>query len=286
MDPKTSSVSYMSPSGYKYDYVFLFETTIMDDTYRLETMQSLKKHWKIAFYISLFYILTIFSLKYYMARRQAYSLKLPLILWNAGLAIFSFLGAYRTLPEFIYVVTEKGFKYSVCVETFSYGVTGFWLWMYILSKPFELIDTVFLILRKREVIFLHWYHHLSVLLIVWFNTTEYPSTSRWFATINYSIHAVMYTYYLIMALKIVYMPKIISMMITSMQIIQMIIGVYINYKAYQYKLNGESCNVSYLNIYLVFLMYFSFFYLFSKFFLDKYIFSKPERSSTKMKKEF
>jgi elongation of very long chain fatty acids protein 6 len=80
----------------------------------------------------------------------------------------------------------------------------------------------------------------------------------------------MYTYYAIAVLRVINIPKWISMMITSLQIIQMIAGVYVNVKAYQYKQTDNSCDVNYSNIYASFLMYASYFYLFFKFFYDKY----------------
>ena len=213
-----------------------------------------------------------------MAKREAFELRRLFLFWNIFLATFSIIGAYRSLPEFIYILTQKGIKYSVCVETYSLGVTGLWSWLFILSKPIELIDTLFLVLRKRELIFLHWYHHVTVFIFVWYSMIDYPATGRWFATINYSIHAIMYTYYAIAVLRIIHIPQLISMMITSLQIIQMVAGVYVNVKAYLYKQVDISCDVNYSNIYASFLMYASYFYLFFKFFYDKYF------SETKTKK--
>ena len=277
-----NDVVYVSPSGFKYTYLLPFEISSAKPEYRKNNIAWMKSHWYYGFIISFFYVLVIFGLKLFMRNRKAYKLRKVLILWNAGLAIFSILGALRNLPEFMYILTEKGLEYSTCTETNSYGVTGFWAWLFILSKAFELFDTVLLILRKRELIFLHWYHHITVLLYVWYFMDEFPSNSRWFSTINYFIHSIMYSYYTIMALKVIHMPKIISMMITSLQIVQMAIGVFINYKTYQYKVIGKACGVSYENIYMTYLMYASYFYLFLKFFLDKYM--KKKDSSTCEKK--
>lgn len=57
------------------------------------------------------------------------------------------------------------------------------------------VDTVFLVLRKREVIFLHWFHHVTVLLYCWHAYHHSVAAGLWFATMNYSVHSIMYLYY-------------------------------------------------------------------------------------------
>ena len=42
------------------------------------------------------------------------------------------------------------------------GPVGLWVGLFIFSKIPELLDTVFLVLQKKRVIFLHWFHHVTV----------------------------------------------------------------------------------------------------------------------------
>ena len=85
-----------------------------------------------------------------------------------------------------------------------------------LSKIFEFGDTVFIVLRKQKLIFLHWYHHVVVMICVFYAKALGQPFGRWFATINYAVHAIMYSYYTLRALKI-RVPKIVAMMITAIQ---------------------------------------------------------------------
>ncbi len=83
--------------------------------------------------------------------------------------------------------------------------TGFWTEMFLWSKAVELIDTAFLVLRKRPIIFLHWYHHVTVMMYTWHACKEHAASGRWFISMNYTVHALMYTYY---ASRYIYYCKI------------------------------------------------------------------------------
>lgn len=148
--------AYTSPSGYNYSSVWPMETDYVKIIYRNKNALWMKTHWYYALYISLVYIIFIFSAQRLMKNREKFELRKYFVVWNFGLAVYSILGTLRTLPEFIYIVTTHPIKYSVCVETFSYGITGYWSWLFCASKIVELIDTIFIILRKQPLIFLHW----------------------------------------------------------------------------------------------------------------------------------
>lgn len=141
-----------------------------------------------------------------------------------------------------------------------------------LSKLPELGDTLFIVLRKQPLIFLHWYHHITVLIYSWFSYTEYTSSARWFIVMNYCVHSVMYSYYALRAMGYK-PPRFIPMIITSMQLTQMVVGCTINLWAYDYlkAVNSSACNISPINIKLSIAMYFSYFVLFARFFYSTYL---------------
>lgn len=150
-----------------------------------------------------------------------------------------------------------------------------------LSKLPELGDTIFIVLRKQPLIFLHWYHHITVLIYSWFSYTEYTSSARWFIVMNYCVHSVMYSYYALKAARF-NPPRFIAMIITSLQLTQMIIGCAINVWAHGFlKTHGpQSCNISQTNINLSIAMYFSYFVLFARFFYKAYL--SPSGKSRRM----
>lgn len=251
-----------------YSYMFNFE-----EKFKHEVAKDwMEKNWTSGFYYCGIYMIVIFGGQYLMQNRPRFSLRKVLIVWNTLLATFSIIGACRTAPELIHVLRNFGIYHSVCVPSFIEDdkVSGFWTFMFALSKVPELGDTVFIILRKQPLIFLHWYHHMTVLLYTWYAYKEYTSSARWFVVMNYCVHSLMYTYYALRAMG-KRPPKVTAMVVTSLQIIQMIVGSLVNIWSLQYINAGQPCNVSHLNIKLSLLMYLSYFALFLRFFIKAYI---------------
>lgn len=99
------------------------------------------------------------------------------------------------------------------------------LWMQI---P-ELVDTVFLVLQKKPVIFLHWFHHVTVMLYCWHAYVNRIGPGIWFGGINYAVHSVMYLYYFLATYnrqsKLVRtITSMMQMPITIIQILQMVVS--------------------------------------------------------------
>jgi hypothetical protein len=261
---------YQSLSGINYSYLFYYEKKYFNQDYVDTKREWMSANWHLSVYYAAIYIVTIFTGQYVMKSRPKFDLRRALIAWNMVLALFSIAGAVRIWPEFIRTLTEHGIEHSICSKDYAHGVSGCWAWLFILSKVPELFDTVFIVLRKQELIFLHWYHHATVLIYCWYSTSDFSASGRWFVLMNFTVHAFMYSYYAFRALRF-QIPKWVNIAITSGQISQMIFGIYVNCVIYMKKSRGEPCGVSDENIRMSFLMYFSYFLLFFKFFYTAYI---------------
>lgn len=102
----------------------------------------------------------------------------------------------------------------------------------------------------------------------------------WFATMNYSVHAVMYLYYFLMNAGFYSLVRPIAPLITAIQILQMVGGMVVLASVAYYLENGEECAMDRANYKLGLLMYFSYFVLFAILFWDKYVASKGSNKSS------
>jgi elongation of very long chain fatty acids protein 6 len=232
-----------------------------------------KEHMSIPFAVCGGYLTFIYFFSNYMKNVQPFSLKKPLIYWNTSLCIFSFIGSLQTVPllvNLIYNSTE--FKDTICTSPSSSWGQNQWVGFFVYSKIPELVDTFFIVARKRPLIFLHWYHHVTVLLYCWHSYAVEAPQALYFISMNYSVHTIMYGYYALSAMKIksVWLPP---SMITTTQILQMIVGLFVQCNAsYHYLYNSnDSCSLNGENIFWGGIMYASYLKLFSDFALKRYI---------------
>ncbi len=133
------------------------------------------------------------------------------------------------------------------------------LFVYWVSKFVELTDTVYMILRhkKRQISFLHVFHHSSVTLLADMAYNLYPWPPCGVAVgLNSGVHIVMYGYY---ALTAVYPLHAFSWKkrITQLQMAQFLFGV--GYGAIGYAYHGF-CVYSILYPGVMFLLFSNFYY--------------------------
>jgi elongation of very long chain fatty acids protein 6 len=214
--------------------------------------------------------------------------------WNAFLSIFSAWGAIRTVPHLMYYILVKhkdNFRNTICIAptlSYGHGGTGLASQMFIISKLPELFDTVLLLLKGKKLIFLHWYHHATVLAFCWNSYVTEGGNGLYFIAMNYTVHSIMYAYYCAMELKSVpeWFP---TPLITLMQTSQMVIGTYIVGMSIYYKFDDEGdCKNDDYNLIFGVIIYSSYLYLFVAFAIERYnLFGKKkdEDNVEKKKKE-
>ncbi|XP_022110900.1 elongation of very long chain fatty acids protein 6-like [Acanthaster planci] len=236
-----------------------------------------QNNWTKSIVYSALYAVLIYFGRIYMENRPRFDLRLSLVIWSFSLAVFSWIGAIRVWVYTIDFIRAYGWKASVCDPTLYKGVVGFWSWLFVLSKLPELGDTVFIVLRKQKLIFLHWYHHITVLIYSWYTYPQLVAPSRYFVLMNFTVHSLMYTYYALKASKWVNIPTWVNIVITSLQIAQMFVGCFVNGYAYSIRSNGGFCATTDANLRASFLMYLSYFVLFVHFFIETYVTSKRKQ---------
>ncbi|KAJ3277800.1 hypothetical protein HDU76_010171 [Blyttiomyces sp. JEL0837] len=115
------------------------------------------------------YFTTIIGLKTYMANREPFKLKGVTAIHNMILCLWSLAMFLGTLVEVVRRGSSKGIDEIFCTTDTSAlkGPLFYTMYIYYISKFYELLDTVILVLKKKPLIFLHWYHHAIVILMVW-----------------------------------------------------------------------------------------------------------------------
>ena len=217
---------------------------------------------------------------------RAFDLRIPLAVWNFFLSFFSFIGMMRTVPTLLANIIEYRWKDTICLPArtlkdgtphWASGPCGVWVMFFIFSKLPELVDTLFIVLRRKQLIFLHWYHHITVLLFCWSAYSTNAASGLYFVGMNYTVHAMMYGYYCLQALEMV--PKWFpTILITSSQIIQMLIGTTVCVAAWYFHFDDDTkgvpredrCQNQIGNLIGGGIMYASYLYLFLEFAVGKY----------------
>lgn len=213
--------------------------------------------------------------------RDAPALRRMLIAWNVGMAVFSAWCTAIALPHFLWGARgalSHGLVAAVCSDAkwYSRGAVGAVSTAFTFSKFVELVDTLFLVLRRRVLTGLHTFHHAATLLLTWRLFVKRASTGLVFIAMNALVHTVMYAYFAAMLFpvaRLVLRPR--SQWITAMQIAQMAIGVVVNLAVANEITSGRICHVSPLCVAAAGALYTVYMILFVQFALSR---SKAKRA--------
>lgn len=209
------------------------------------------------------------------------NVKTALQYWNFTLAVFSVLGAYRTAGELVSTLHRRGFVASFCVNDYFHDRSiYFWYSLFILSKLAEFGDTMFLLVQRKPVLFIHWFHHVVTMVYSVYIAAYLPAIGRWMSAMNFVVHSFMYIYYWAVSCQVP-VPRRVAICITTMQTSQMFTGFTIIMLALYHKMYSSSvCQNGGYTVEAGAVMYLVYIYLFVKLFI-KYF--KMLASSSKKK---
>ncbi|XP_032832712.1 very long chain fatty acid elongase 4-like [Petromyzon marinus] len=152
--------------------------------------------------ISSLYLLFVWLGPKWMQNREAYQLRVPLIIYNFAMVLLNlyiFLELFLGARAAVYSYICQPVNYTDDVNEMRIASA---LWWYYVSKGIEYLDTVLFILRKKfnQVTFLHVYHHATMFTLWWIGIKWVAGGQSFFgAHINSMVHVVMYTYYALSA---------------------------------------------------------------------------------------
>lgn len=145
------------------------------------------------------YLLTLWVLRLWMSTRATpFKLRRVGAMHNLILSGFSLVTLVVILYHFIPIWSSRGTFAIACdpnKDIYTRGPVLFWFYLFYLSKMYEFLDTVLQVLRKKNLLFLHVYHHCITLLLCWVTIVE-GNPMQWAdITANLFVHVIMYYYY-------------------------------------------------------------------------------------------
>jgi stearoyl-CoA desaturase (delta-9 desaturase) len=215
------------------------------------------------------YIPFVFVLQFAMKYIKPFDLHTPLQIWNCSLSALSFYGFSILVPRLF----DVDFVHSITSLDYGSGMSGYIVYLFNVSKLIEMVDTVFLVVRKKQLTFLHVFHHLTVAIYCYSTLFDGTALGYWYATMNTFVHGVMYGYFAFDK-QIKTYTNFNPMYLTILQIVQMAWGVSLNVLYLIQPTTVFGVSTMYHTIYGLG-MYGSYLYMFCAFFDTKYTFKTP-----------
>jgi len=181
---------------------------------------------QVPLFLTLGYFLSVFALQRFMRDRKPLELIALNRVHNAILCLLStamFLGA--CYGAYLKYHSQGVWAGWVCEQETSpmHGPLFYWSFIFYLSKFYEFLDTYFLVLKKKPLIFLHVWHHCVMPWVCWAGLEGKWAMALWTSLFwNSFVHIFMYFYYFVSSFG--YQPWW-KKYLTMLQIYQFVSGV-------------------------------------------------------------
>jgi len=230
------------------------------------------------------YLTIIYSVLWYARSRTSpiidpAKLKKLLAAHNLVLCIASVVMTAGYAFNIIRTMLEHGFYGAYCgVSEEVDNRLYYWTNVFYLSKFYELLDTLFLVLERKEPIFLHIWHHCSVIVLVCKAIQHSLLFAWWTGVNNCFVHIFMYYYYMMRSLdQQVWWRRY----ITKAQIVQFMIDALTSVPFAYYRWAGRSCSGTWVSWVGGNFVGMSFLVLFVLFYINDSRKQKTSRGTTK-----
>ncbi|KAF6838550.1 elongation of fatty acids protein 1 [Colletotrichum plurivorum] len=178
------------------------------------------------------YLIVIFGGRELMRNRKPMELNALFKIHNLFLSLLSGALLVLFIEQLVPSLWREGLYQNICGDA---GWTQPLILLYYinyLTKYYELIDTVFLMVKKKPLTFLHCYHHPATALLCFTQLIGDTPISWVPITLNLTVHVVMYWYYFQTARGVKVWWK---QWITRMQIAQFVLDLgFVYFACYDY----------------------------------------------------
>ncbi|KAB8275172.1 ELO family [Aspergillus minisclerotigenes] len=118
---------------------------------------------------------------------------------------------------------DNGFSGTYQDESLWERGMNYYTWMFYMSKYYEIMDTILLLVKGKKVSFLQIYHHAGVIICTWVGAIYRTPQAVVGVSFNTGIHTLMYLYYSLTTLRIK-VPVFMKRTLTRLQISQFVLG--------------------------------------------------------------
>lgn len=144
-------------------------------------------------------------------------------LHNMALCVFSLVTFANMASAFVTNYKNHNFTDAYCDRDSSFwnSALGYWGYLFYLSKFYEIIDTMIILLKGRRSSFLQSYHHAGAIITMWSGMNSKAPPIWIFVVFNSFVHSIMYAYYAATCIGLSPPGK---QYLTTIQITQFLIG--------------------------------------------------------------